>query len=215
MNKGVSKGAIVEAAFHVLDETGIDGLTLRAVAERLGVKTPALYWHVRNKKDMLDAMGTRVWRGVAEEVAWTSSTDWREALAGYARTTRRALLAHRDGARVFSGTFMSDTEVLRSQEEGLAWMREQGFSVEATTEAAAILTSFAIGHCIEEQERAQAPDDRYTLAARDERVAPDEYPLAAASGALMTAPDADARFERMLGTVLDGIATTRTPPPAG
>jgi len=111
---------------------------------------------------------------------------------------------------VFSGTFLTDAGVLQSQEEGLAWMQEQGFSVEATTEAAGILTSFVIGHCIEEQARAQAPDDRYSLAARNERVAAAEHPLVAGPGAVMTAGDADSRFERMLRTVLDGIATTRT-----
>lgn len=213
MVSGVGPGTIVDAAFEVLDEAGVDGLTVRAVAERLGVKAPALYWHVRNKKDVLDEMGTRVWRGVAEQLVWTSAADWREALGGYARAARRALLAHRDGARLFGGTFMSDTDVLRSHEEGLAWLREQGFSVQAATDAGAVLTSFVIGHCIEEQERAEAPDDRYTLAARNERIAADTHPLVAASGAIITDTDVDARFERMLTIVLDGIAATRSRTP--
>lgn len=213
MAKGVSTAAIVDAAFEVLDEVGMEGLTLRAVAERLGVKAPALYWHMRDKQDMLDEMGTRVWREVSETAARTTWADWREAFAGYARIARRALLAHRDGARVFSGTFLTDAAVLRSQEDGLAWMQGQGFPVRATTEGFAILTSFVIGHCIEEQARAQAPDDRYALAARDERVGAAEHPLVAASGEVMAHGDADARFERMLGIVLEGIATTRRPRP--
>lgn len=211
MKKGVSPDTIVDAAFEVLDEAGADGLTVRAVAERLGVKAPALYWHVRNKKDMLDEMGTRVWRGVAEQVIWTSAADWREALGDYARAARRALLAHCNGARLFGGTFMTDAGVLQAHEEGLAWMREQGFSVHAATDAGALLTSFVIGHCIEEQERAEAPDDRYTLAARNQRIATDTHPLVAASGVVITGADTDARFERMLHTVLDGIALTRAP----
>lgn len=216
MKKSLSPDTIVDAAFEVLDEAGVDGLTVRAVAERLGVKAPALYWHVRNKKDMLDEMGTQVWRGVAEQATWTSAADWREALGAYARAARRALLAHRDGARLFGVTFMTDAGVLQAHEEGLAWMREQGFSVQAATDAGALLTSFVIGHCIEEQERTEAPDDRYTLATRNKRIAADTHPLVAASGVVITGADTDARFTRMLRTVLDGIAQTRAPsdPPA-
>ncbi len=209
MENPLNKSAIVDAAFEVLDEAGIDGLTLRAVSERLGVKAPALYWHVRNKQEMLDEMGTRVWREVASGSGWRAYADWRGALAGYARTARRALLAHRDGARVFSGTFMTDAGVLQSQEDGLAWMQEQGFTVRATTEAVGVLTAFVIGHCIEEQARAQAPDGRYELAARNERVGADEHPLVAESGAVMAEGDADSRFESMLGIVLDGVAMNR------
>jgi AcrR family transcriptional regulator len=205
----LTTAAIVDAAFTVLDAAGIDGLTLRAVADRLGVKAPAIYWHVRDKQAMLDEMGTRVWRSIAGASRWTLADDWRAALGAYARAARRALLAHRDGARVFSGTFLTDPEVLRSQEAGLAWMQDQGFSVAATTDAVSALTSFVIGHCIEEQARAQAPDDRYSIAVRDERVDAAEHPRVAASGKIMT--EGDAWFERMLDMVLNGIATRRTP----
>lgn len=210
MAKGITKDAIVDAAFAVLDEAGIDGLTVRSVADRLGVKAPALYWHVRDKQAMLDEMGTRVWRAISERAAWSSADDWRAALAGYARTARRELLAHRDGARTFSGTYLTDATVLQSQEQGLAWMAERGFGVAATTEAVAVLTAFVVGHCIEEQARAQASDDRYSLAARDQRVGAAEHPLVAESGRTLAAGDPDARFERLLDLVLDGVAARRS-----
>lgn len=198
---------IVEAAFGVLDAEGIDGLTLRAVAQRLGVKAPAIYWHMRDKQAMLDEMGTRVWRGIAVAANGGRPPDWRAALGGYARAARQGLLAHRDGARVFSGTYLTDPEVLRSQEEGLAWMQRQGFSIEATSDAVAALTSFVVGHCIEEQARTQAPDDRYAIARRDERVGTAEHPLVAASGRVMG--EGEAWFERMLAMLLDGIGMRR------
>jgi TetR/AcrR family tetracycline transcriptional repressor len=47
----------------VLDEVGIDGLTVRLLAGRLGVKSPALYWHLRNKQELLDAMADFVVHG--------------------------------------------------------------------------------------------------------------------------------------------------------
>ena len=211
MAKGLTRGSIVDAAFAVLDDRGMDGLTVRALAERLGVQAPALYWHVRDKQELLDEMGTRVWSGVARAASRRRAGEsWRDAMARYARAARRALLAHRDGARAFSGTYLTDPEVLRDQEAGLAWMESQGFSVDATTDAYALLTSFVVGHCIEEQARSQANDDRYSIATRDERVESADHPRVAASGRRSFARDADAVFDALLAVVLDGIAGLRT-----
>jgi AcrR family transcriptional regulator len=217
MAKGISRDAIVDAALAVLDEAGIDGLTLRAVAARLDVKAPALYWHVRDKKALLDEMGTRVWSEIGQTAGGHltgdgGSDDWRRALVAYADATRRGLLAHRDGARAFSGTYLTDPTVLQRQEESLAWMQTQGFSIGATTDAVSILTAFVVGTCIEEQERAQAPEGRYDIAIRDRAVDARAHPRVAASGRHMRADDADTRFAAQLAIVLDGIAGLRTAP---
>lgn len=214
MAKGITRDAIVDAALAVLDDVGMDGLTVRAVAERLDVKAPALYWHVRDKKALLDEMGTRVWTEIAHAAGGPLSTDgeWRDALELYAHATRRGLLAHRDGARAFSGTALTDASMLRDQEAGLAWMEEQGFTVAATTDAVAILTSFTVGACIEEQERAQAPAEVYDIEKRDAAVDAASHPRVAASGRHVRAGGADERFAAQLAVVLDGVAGLRSGP---
>lgn len=211
--------AIVDAAFAVLDDVGSDGLTVRAVADRLGVKAPALYWHVRDKQALLDEMATRVWASIARASlagglpaapapgSAPGEPPWWTACATFARTARAALLAHRDGARLFAGTALTDAEVLTDQEAGFAWMAEQGFSVAATADAFAILISFVVGHCIEEQGRAQAPAGTYDLAARDQRVGAADHPMVAAAGRQLFDPDVDGRFEHLLRVVLAGVAT--------
>ena len=68
MGIGLSKAAVVQAALDVLNEDGMDGVTVRAVARRLGVQAPALYWHVKNKQELLDEMGTEIWRRVSQEL---------------------------------------------------------------------------------------------------------------------------------------------------
>ncbi len=213
MTKGLPKGlsveVIVDAAFEVLDVQGIEGLTVRAVADRLQVKAPALYWHVRNKQQLLDEMGTRVWRQIANAAPNPDdATDWRDAYLEYARAARAGLLAHRDGARSFSGTYLTDDDLLASQEHRLAWMRRQGFSVEAAVDAFVLMTGFVVGYCIEEQERRQAPDDRYSVARRDARVGAHEHPLVAAAGRRLFG-DPDAHFEDLVQMLLAGIATRR------
>ena len=215
MAKGITRDAIVDAALAVLDDVGMDGLTVRAVAARLDVKAPALYWHVRDKKALLDEMGTRVWTEIAHDAGGPLSTggDWRAALETYAHATRRGLLAHRDGARAFSGTALTDPSVLRDQEAGLAWMETQGFSVAAATDAVSILTSFTVGSCIEEQERAQAPAGVYDIDKRDAAVDAASHPRVAASGRHTRAGTADERFAAQLAVVLEGIATVRSASP--
>ena len=52
----LDQGAVVSAAFEVLNSVGLDGLSLRLVAERLGVQAPALYWHVHNKAELISLM---------------------------------------------------------------------------------------------------------------------------------------------------------------
>ena len=78
MSRGLSKTAVVRAALEVLDDAGIDGVTVRAVAARLGVQAPALYWHVRDKRELLDEMATEIWRQVSAGVPLTicSSGKW-------------------------------------------------------------------------------------------------------------------------------------------
>ena len=56
---------VIRAALDLLNEVGVDGLTTRKLAERLGVQQPALYWHFRNKRALLDydqgSVGFHVW----------------------------------------------------------------------------------------------------------------------------------------------------------
>ena len=75
------RAAIVSAAIEVLDENGLDGLSLRAIAARLGVQQPALYHHVASKADLLAAVGDEVLdRGTPTASRRTASdgrTSWR------------------------------------------------------------------------------------------------------------------------------------------
>src|ERR1700689_2176452 len=100
----VSRDDIVAAGLALLDETGLEGLTLRRLAERLGIRAPTLYWHVRDKRELLDLMVSVImdealadWREPHPGQPWW---DW---LAGRARGLRARLLGHPDGARVLGG----------------------------------------------------------------------------------------------------------------
>lgn len=211
MAKGITRELIVDAALRTLDEAGIDAVTLRAVATRLDVRAPALYWHVRDKQQLLDEMGTEIQRRVQRAVDdIPAGTPWPDALHAYARALRREYLAHRDGARTFSGTRLTDPELLRRQEPRLADWVAQGIALADAVDAAELVTAFVVGFVIEEQERAQsAASDpaRYALDVRDAAVGPDA-PLVTAVGHVRG--DADARFARQLSLLLAGIVAGLT-----
>jgi len=207
--KGLTRAHIVTEALALLDDVGIDGVTVRALAERLGVRAPALYWHVRDKQDLLDEMGTEVQRRVQAAIAGLAAdTGWRDGLSAYARALRAEYLAHRDGARTFSGTRLTDPEVLRAQEPWLRAWTAAGLDLRDLIDAAELVTSFVVGFVIEEQERAQSSDERYSVEERDRRLG-EGVPLVTASA--HRRGDSGARFERQLGLVMSGLGTALAP----
>jgi TetR/AcrR family transcriptional regulator, tetracycline repressor protein len=209
MAAGLTKDAIVQAAFDLLDQAGMDGLTVRALAARLGVQAPALYWHVRSKQALLDEMATRLWRQIGEVMAGLpDGVPWRELMTIYAATVRRELLAHRDGAKAFSGTTFTDPDVPRRQEVTFARLAEQGFAVRDAARALVLLHDFTIGFCVEEQAVAQARAagfEFYSPARRAELIGPEQAPLAAEAGWVIFG-DPDIRFSELIEMLLETIA---------
>ena len=131
----------------------------------------------------------------------------------FAMITRRALLAHRDGARVFSGTYLTDPGVLEAQERGLAKMTGEGFTLANVIRAYSLIYNFTIGFCIEEQSVAQAiaaGDERYSLDRRAERVDQQAHPLVVESGPEIFG-DPDARFADLVAVIVDAASRMRTP----
>ena len=88
---------------------GLEGLTLRRLAARLGVQAPAIYWHFKNKQELLDEMATQVLREALEEApAFDAAQTWQDWALSYCLGLRRTLLRYREGAKMFSGTYLTD-----------------------------------------------------------------------------------------------------------
>ncbi|OEV09584.1 TetR/AcrR family transcriptional regulator C-terminal domain-containing protein [Streptomyces nanshensis] len=222
----LDRAQIVETALRLLNEVGLEGLTLRRVATELNVQAPALYWHVKHKQQLLDEMATVMLRemsapegggdgdggGGGEAGEPDAGEDWREVLAGTGRGLRRALLRYRDGAKVFAGTRLTDAGHAARQEEYLRRMVAAGFAPGAAARAAFVVFAFTEGFVIEQQAVEPMPGERdpgYDVAARTEAFGP-RYPLAAQAGEELFG-DFDARFEEGLAAVVAGIAATLGP----
>jgi AcrR family transcriptional regulator len=114
----LTREAIVEAALGVLDRDGIDGLSMRRVAETLGTGPASLYWHVRNKDELLQLLFERLTADLP--LPAPDPSRWREELSDLARSMRAQAHSHRDAARLSLGRVPSGTAFARTAE----WMFE-------------------------------------------------------------------------------------------
>jgi len=202
----LTKPLITETALAVLDDEGLDGLTLRRIADRLGVKAPALYWHFPDKKALVDEMATELTR--RSRAALVDTTDWRQLVGDSARGLRALLRSHRDGARVFSGSRLTDTSVVAELERPLRLLVEAGFTERDAKLAWTTMRDLVVGFVIEEQE-VHLPDGtprpEYDEAARAQRLDSAGYPLAARSGPTSWGSP-DERFDDAIRFLVDGMA---------
>ena len=97
---GLNRETVVEAALDLLDETGVDGLSMRGVADRLGVKAASLYWHLRDKEQLLELVAAAVLDRV--EVPATP-TGWRDQLASTSEQLASVVRRHRAADAVVRG----------------------------------------------------------------------------------------------------------------
>ncbi|MEV0245624.1 TetR/AcrR family transcriptional regulator C-terminal domain-containing protein [Nocardia sp. NPDC050712] len=203
--------AIAEAALGLLDELGLDGLTMRKVAAALNVQAPALYWHVKNKRELLDAMARAVFVAAVTGVeAPRQGEDWQDWLTGLATRLRRAMLRYRDGAKVLAGTFIDDEHLWRTIELTLRMLDDAGFAPADAERVFPIMLHYTVGFVIEEQSRTGTeyggdnPYDEYS-----QLVDPQRYPRTAQLVAGGFSADPDDEFDRGLRIIIAGIVATR------
>jgi len=107
--EALDRDRVVSTAVRLLDEVGLEGLSLRRLATELGVQAPALYWHVKNKEQLLELMVEAI---VDEEPlpAIPPGQPWDTTLREHLRRLRRTLNRHRDGAMLFAATRPTDNQ---------------------------------------------------------------------------------------------------------
>ena len=157
----IDRSRIVDEAMALLNEVGIDKLTTRKLAERLGVQQPALYWHFRNKSALLDAVNSEMLARYHTHRLPSPGQDWVDFTFANARSIRSTLLSVRDGARLTAGTRPSESE-FADTEKVLQLYVDAGFSPAEAFGIAISVTRYVVGYVLEEQgerERTDEEDD--------------------------------------------------------
>ncbi|MEV7626752.1 TetR/AcrR family transcriptional regulator C-terminal domain-containing protein [Actinoplanes sp. NPDC089786] len=196
---------IVAEAVALLDAEGLDGVTTRKLAARLGVRSPTLYWHLPNKAALVTAIADAI---LDQEFGDLSPPDpaqpWPEWLSGLAERLRRALLAHPDGARVISAAQLSTTMAAIS-ELAMSTLVARGVSLRQARVSVLTVERFTVGHVLEEQ--APRPDAE-ALKDFDMAAFTEQHPtvMAALTEYFQPARTVDDVFRDCLDVVIAGAA---------
>jgi len=208
----ITSDLIARTALRLLNDVGLDGLTMRLLAKELGVQAPTLYWHVTNKQELLDLMADLMSAEVGEGLeAPARDTSWQDWAADLTRRMRRTMLRYRDGARVTAGAYSRSPAVPRTVELTLRTFQDAGFPVAAAARAFPVLLHYTIGFTIEEQARTGLAYERNPYEGGPP-VDAARYPLTASVAGEIYRTDTDANFEYGLRVILAGMANLVVPP---
>jgi len=146
-----SRQAILEAAIELADAEGLDAVSMRRLAEKLGIGTMTPYTYVESKDELLDLMRDEVGRAML--VPEPLPDDWREALRAIALRTRDAFEAHPWISDARSSRPRIRINMARHIEQSISAIEKLG--VDGKT-GAAVLTAvddYVIGHCLRQRSR--------------------------------------------------------------
>jgi TetR/AcrR family tetracycline transcriptional repressor len=148
----LERETMIRVALALLNEVGLDGLTVRRLAERLGVQNPALYWHFEKKQELLDEMArTMLADGFAGIEAPPTNDRWADWLAEVAERFRLTLLAHPDGARGIATADLTGSELLVIQEMALLVLTTAGFDLRTALVSVVAIFDYTLDAAFEEQ----------------------------------------------------------------
>lgn len=148
-NQPLDRNMIARAALGLMDEIGIDALTTRRLAARLGVKGPALYWYFKSKDDLLTAMSEHIL--LSAFMPMDEGTDWREWLLAMVLQVRASALGLRDGARLIATAQWETSSTSDLLERYIRPLIDDGLPRERALRLIASLNSFCLGWILNEE----------------------------------------------------------------
>ena len=157
----LSRERVLRAAIDLADEQGIDALTMRRLAQLLGVEAMTLYYHVANKDDILNGLVDIV----LDEIELPSAgDDWRPALRRTAISAHDVLVRHRWAASQMLLPGRTSEARIRYMEAILRTLREGGFTPRETDRAYHALESHISGFTLWQVGMALDPETLPALA---------------------------------------------------
>ncbi|GAA2033212.1 TetR/AcrR family transcriptional regulator C-terminal domain-containing protein [Catenulispora yoronensis] len=193
----LEREAIVDAAIKLLDEVGLDGLSMRRLAKDLDVQAPALYWHFKNKQELLDHM--LVAMSTEELRVPRPGQPWDEWLVE--RTTRlyRGLGEHRDAARLAAST-RPTPDLLPGIEAMVSALTTAGFTPAESLHSILAISNFVTGSALEREGTREHGDGAI----------PDVTPFPLLRTATASGLDPDVVFDHGLRILVGGMRAILT-----
>jgi AcrR family transcriptional regulator len=207
----LTQEAILDAALRVLDRDGMEGLSMRRVADELHTGPASLYWHVRNKDELLQLLFERI----TEEVVLPEPdpAHWQEQGKELARQMRATMNAHRDIARISLGRIPSGPAIARLGEWLFALLRPVGIPDQVIAYVGDLFGLYVGAFSFEESlglaspTGEDLPPEQVVEMFRGyvESLPPDRFPNVRGAADLLFDTDIDARFEFGLDVIVRGL----------
>jgi TetR/AcrR family tetracycline transcriptional repressor len=205
---------VVGRALALADAEGLDALTIRRLAADLDVTPMALYWHFRDKDELIDALAEHLFRSVRLPDA--EPEGWAEQLRASLAALVEALRPHPAVAGLARARILSGHAGLALAERALSLLDEAGFSTEEAAEIGSYLVAAVVTLVTAEPGAGHGPDpDVRDDAVRAQRagllsLSPHDYPhVVASADALAACTDDDAYFARGLDLLVAGVQGLR------
>lgn len=203
----LSRERVLHAAIAVVDQVGLESLTMRRLGAHLGVEAMSLYKHVASKDDILDGIVDIV---ISQIDLPSPETNWKTAMRRRAISARRVLASHPWAIGMLESRAAMGPGALQYVDAVIGSLRAGGFSIEMAAHAFMLLDSYIYGFVVQEMSfPVNRSEESVEPAGHELQALPaDRYPhLAEMAGEYATRPGpnfAD-EFEFGLDLILDGL----------
>ena len=208
----LSRERVLQTALELADARGFNAISMRNVANKLGVEAMSLYNHVANKEDLVDGLIDIVFSEI--DVAAPGSVDWRAAMRRRAVSVRAALNRHRWAIGLMEGRMRPGRANVQNHNAVLGCLRESGFSFRAAIHAYSLMDAYIYGFALQERGLPfGTPEETAQVMERQRQNVPhmDDYPylVEAAAEFAKAGYDYDSEFGFGLDVILDGLERLR------
>ena len=200
----LTRTSILAAALALVDNEGLEALSMRRLGKELGVEAMSLYNHVPNKAALLDGLVEQVMAGLEPP---PDGISWQDQVRAMARSYRRVVGAHPNVAPLIAMRPLNTEASLEPLETALRVLRNAGFEDAAALHGVRMIAGFATGYVLGEtgsffgEARPTAGGDVLDPSALD----PERFPHITAMIPTLLSTDHDAEYEAVLDTMLEGL----------
>lgn len=205
----LARGHLVDASLEILQASGLDALSTRALAKRLGVKSPALYWHVHNKDELLALVADAV---CGQMKLPSSGLPARKRLEAIAWEYRRVLLKYRDAPRLMSEQPPIGPHRMKLYDAAVGALHDLGFRTDEAVTTATFYRNYLLGMIAEESRQKVGRSARlrpaHALGAELSQLGKgaNDYPNLRGTAKILAGIRPEAIFRAGLEVILDGMA---------
>jgi TetR/AcrR family transcriptional regulator, tetracycline repressor protein len=209
----LDRAQVIKTAIDLLDEVGLDGLSLRRLAKELGVQAPALYWHFKNKEELLEQMAATISTAEAPPRPLAEGETWDAWLAERALALRRGMNRHRDGAMLAASTHPQESQ-WGDIEMQIEILMSAPMTAPEAMRAMITIGNYVAGFTLEEQADRMRGAHDYTPEDFEKMLTTtlDPYPRLVEALRVGGDPQSDSAFEAGVALIIGGVRQRVSPP---